>query len=324
MSVTRLVDTSLVTASDVLAGLGISGSAWAAPLAGGEGAGFGEDAPVTPASVMKVQVALAVESLIAAGKVDGTEPRVLRAGRRTPGPTGISLMRDDVTVSVRDLVIAMLTVSDNAATDELIALLGVERINQLTADLGMKETAITSDLRQLLEDVAHAAGFADYSSLVAHDPALDGPPSAQQIRDRMAQARALDPALGTRTTAHEMVALLQAIWADQAAAPEACQRVRDGMARQLTRNRIASGFDDSVKVAAKSGALLGIVRNEVGVVTVPDGRAYAVAVFTRKDPDNTADPAQIDRGIGQIARTLVGHLQTHRSERPASGKRHAG
>jgi beta-lactamase class A len=311
VSVTRLIDTSLVIAAKVLASLGLDGSAWAAPLAGGEGAGFGEHAPVTPASVMKVQVALAVESLIAAGKVDGTEPRLLRADGRTPGPTGISLMRDDVTVSVRDLVIAMLTVSDNAATDELIALVGVERINQLIADLGMKQTAITSDLRQLLEDVAHDAGFADYSSLVAHNPAVDGPPSAQDIRDRIVQASALNPALGTRTTAGEMVALLQAIWGDQAASPEACQQVRDGMAQQLTRNRIASGFDNTVKVAAKSGALLGIVRNEVGVVTVPDGRAYAIAVFTRKDPDNTTDPAQIDHGIGQIARILVDHLQTH-------------
>jgi fatty-acyl-CoA synthase len=35
-------------------------------------------------------------------------------------------------------------------------------------------------------------------------------------------------------------------------------------------------------VAAKSGGLMGIIRNEAGVVTFPDGAAYAVAVFTRK------------------------------------------
>jgi beta-lactamase class A len=38
--------------------------------------------------------------------------------RRTPGPVGISLMRDDVAMSVRDFVVAMLTISDNVAIDE--------------------------------------------------------------------------------------------------------------------------------------------------------------------------------------------------------------
>lgn len=82
------------------------------------------------------------------------------------------------------------------------------------------------------------------------------------------------------------------------------------MSRQLTRNRIASGFDNSVKVAAKSGALLGVVRNEVGVVSFPDGSAYAVAVFIRKRPDNATEPATIDAAIGQVARVLVGELRS--------------
>jgi beta-lactamase class A len=35
-------------------------------------------------------------------------------------------MKDEASMSVRDLVIAMLTVSDNAATDELIAAVGLD------------------------------------------------------------------------------------------------------------------------------------------------------------------------------------------------------
>ena len=299
-----------MNAEDVLAGLGLDGAGFAAPLDGGAGVGFAEHLPVAPASVMKLQVALAVESQIAAGKLDGSERRVLPAAGRTPGPTGISLMRDDVTMSVRDLVIAMLTISDNAATDELIALVGLDQINGLTRDLGMKRTMITNDLRHTLDQIAGDAGFVDYARLVAHEPAVDGPPSDEEIVHRIAHARALDPAHGTRTTAAEMVALLRAIWSDHAAPAEACRRVRDTMSRQLTRNRIASGFDNSVKVAAKSGALLGVVRNEVGVVSFPDASAYAVAVFTRKRPDNATEPATIDAAIGQVARVLVGELRS--------------
>ena len=294
---------------DVLAALGLEGSGWAAPVHGGAGVGFAEHAPVAPASVMKVQVALAVERLIATGRLNGCERRVMKASGRTPGPTGISLMRDEVTMSVRDLVVGMLTISDNAATDELIALAGLEQINQILSELGMKQTVIRSDLRQMLEDIAHDTGFCSYAELVAHDPAVEGPPSAGEIRQRIAHAPALDPAHGTRTTAAEMVALLQAIWNDRAAPAEACRRVRDHMSRQLVMNRIAPAFDSTVKVAAKSGALLGVVRNEVAVLTLSDDAAYAVAVFTRKDPANTASPAAIDAAIGQIARCLVDDLR---------------
>ena len=51
------------------------------------------------------------------------------------------------------------------------------------------------------------------------------------------------------------------------------------------------------------------VRNEVGVVTFPDGSAYAVAVFTREDPDNATDPAAIDTAIGLVASSMMSELR---------------
>jgi beta-lactamase class A len=51
------------------------------------------------------------------------------------------------------------------------------------------------------------------------------------------------------------------------------------MGQQLTRHRIVSGFRLPVRVAAPSGSLVGLVRNEIGVISCADGRRYA-AVFT--------------------------------------------
>ena len=62
-------------------------------------------------------------------------------------------------------------------------------------------------------------------------------------------------------------------------------------------------------MAAKSGGLMGIVRNEVGVVTDPSGRSFAVAIFTRRESDCPVEPAQIDAAIGVLARRLVERLQ---------------
>ena len=103
--------------------------------------------------------------------------------------------------------------------------------------------------------------------------------------------------------------LLQAIWTDRAGPPQACAAVRAAMGQQLARQRIASGFGSSVAVAAKSGGLMGMVRNEAGVVTFPDGTAYAVAIFTRNDTAADCEPAAVDASIGRIARALIHRLR---------------
>jgi beta-lactamase class A len=293
--------------SEIFAELGVVGSAWAAPV-DGPGVGICGDDLVTPASVAKVQIALAAEHAMVTGGLDGQKLRILSPQRRTTGPVGISLLRDEVRMSARDLVTMMLTSSDNVATDELLALVGPARINQLTARLGLTATRITGDLRTMLDAMAGEAGFTDYPALAAHDPAVR-PPSWEQIRQRLHDSAALDPARGWSTTGAETVQLLQAIWTDTAAAPQACAAVRHAMSQQLTRHRIAAGFGPGVSVAAKSGGLMGLVRNEAGVVTFPDRQRYAVAVFTRGTPGTTTDPARVDAGIGRIARTLIDELR---------------
>ena len=294
-------------AAEIFRELGVTGTACAAPVAG-SGIGLLAGRAMSPASVAKIQVALAVEDAIVASVLDGREQRVLPAQSRTAGPTGISLLRDEVRMSVRDLVTQMLSISDNVATDELIALVGVERVNQLTAGLGMSGTRITGDLRSLLDGMAREAGFGDYPAMATHDPAAK-PPSLAQLRLMLHGSAALDPARGWATTAADTVTLLQAIWSGTGAAPAACAAVREAMATQVTRHRIAAGFGPEVSVAAKSGGLMGLVRNEAAVVSFPDQRQYAVAVFTRSTPETTTDPARIDAGIGGVARVLIDALR---------------
>jgi beta-lactamase class A len=297
-----------VDANEIFEELAVTGTAFAAPIHG-PGTGVNGERPMSPASVAKIQIALAVEDAIATGALDGTQQRVLPARPRTPGPTGISLLQDEVHMSVRDLVRQVLTISDNVATDELIALVGTDRINELTAGLGLSDTRITGDLRSLLDGMAREAGFGDYAALTTHDPAVR-PPSLAQIRLSLHTSAALDPSRGWVTTATNTVDLLRAIWTDTAAAPAACASVREAMAQQLTRHRIASGFAPNVAVAAKSGGLMGLIRNEAAVVTFPDQQQYAVAVFTRCTPDTTTSPGRIDTGIGRVSRALIDELRS--------------
>jgi beta-lactamase class A len=117
----------------------------------------------------------------------------------------------------------------------------------------------------------------------------------------------LDPARANATTPRDMTSLLTAIWTDRAGPPEACAFVRRVMGGQVSTQRLASGFDADVEVAGKTGTIP-FVRNEAGVVTYPDGRAFAVAVFTRSDSLADRNPA-IDASIGRAARIAVEALR---------------
>lgn len=295
---------------ELLAEVGCTGSVHAVSLATGGQWGRSPDELVAPASVIKVCVALAALEAVATGCLDGRARVRLPADGRTAGPAGLSLLSDDVEVSVRDLVPLMLTISDNAATDALIDLCGVEAVNDHVRSLGLARTRLASNLRTMLDGMAEEAGFSDYRAVEGYEPQPGQVPSAEEVQARLARSTALDPHVGSCTTAREMAELLHLIWSDQAAAPEACAALRRTMGRQLAGNRLASGFPSTVRIAAKSGALMGVVRNEVGVVTLPGNRAYAVAVFTRSLPHRPTDGRAVDLAIGQVARRAVDDLES--------------
>lgn len=262
------------------------------------------DEPVVAASVIKVLVALEAESAFVDGRLDPIRPILLRARDRTPGPVGFSLFDDDVTISARDLVSAMLTISDNVATDALLGLVGIEACNRLATRLGLTGTVVVSDLATMIGSIARDAGFRDWRGMTQWSA---GSPSEQSLVDRrIRDSAALNATAANHTTARDMCSLLRSIWTDRGGPPSACHRVRSHMDRQLTRNRLAAGFPPPMRVAAKSGGLLGVIRNEIGVITQPDGKQFFAAVFTRAH--RTATDTAVNAVIGDTAAIAVNAL----------------
>jgi len=269
--------------------------------------GLRADEPAIPSSVIKVLIALVAETWFVEGRLDPREPVTIPAAGRTPGPVGLSLFQDDVTLSWRDMVVLMLTISDNACTDALIRALGLDAVNATAARLRLTATSLESDLMTMLDSIGQDLGRADWDDLIAWSASATADESAR-ADTILPTAAAFDPARGTRTSPRDMVSLLRQIWDGSAGPAEACARVRAVMAKQLTRNRLASAFRPPVRVAAKSGSLMGIVRNEIGVVTYPDGHRYAAAVFTRSRPG--ADDGAISAAIGAAAARAVAVLRS--------------
>lgn len=293
---------------ELFAGAGCQGWLCVAEVDGDGEVAAGADDLVVAASVFKVAVALEVFIQGDSGRLDPCERVRVPPADRTPGPTGLSIFADEAEVSIRDLVVLMLTISDNAATDLLIDRVGLDSIHATLAALGLGRTVIPGPLRDELDSVGQDAGFPGWTDL-ERAAAASPPGELQALARRIRQGRALDPQRGIRTTARETATLLRLIWRDEAGPPAACAQVRELMARQITRQRLALGFPRrGVRLAAKSGSLLGVVRNEAGVITMPDGRRYAAAVFTRES-QSEADERQVNAAIGAAAAWAVGQLR---------------
>lgn len=257
------------------------------------------DEPVVLASVFKIAVAVAYAREVCAGRLDETERATVTARYRIGG-VGTAGCADDVQMSWRDLALFMMTMSDNAATDTIYRRVGQDAVGSVLADLQLTQTRIVGCCEDLFASMA-----ADLDIDVA------APDADQQLAavppERVWSSTVLDARRTNASTARDMTALLDAIWTDRAASPEGCAKVREMMSHQIWPHRLTAGFDSGVSLAGKTGTLPA-VRNEAGVVTYPDGRQYALAVFTRAVTLSERQPA-VDSSIGRAARLAVDHLR---------------
>ncbi|GAB3262028.1 serine hydrolase [Alteromonas gracilis] len=281
----RAIERARALADDV----GIELAAIARRLDGsGDELGSDPDRPVAIASLYKLPLALAWAS-------SGHDPRGrlrLASRSRLPGPTGVSALADDVEISERDAVRLMLSVSDNAAAEALLGVVGHAALDAWIADAGATATVVRRGAEESWRRVAaDVGGRAEAAPRSLADPDVD------------VTTAEYDPALASVSTPRDLVAMLDRAWSAPAYA-----WVRESMALQAWRHRIGSGFPhDDVRVFGKTGSL-GRLRHEVGVVEYPAEHPVAVAVLTTSVRPETHQP-RVDRAIGEIARTLVQPLR---------------
>jgi beta-lactamase class A len=294
--VTRAPAAVAAAITDAFERAGVTGWLHALGIDTGDEVDVGADAAVAMASVFKVPVLVALYRAAEDGGLALTDRVRLGADERTLGMTGLGAMADDAELSLRDLALLMITISDNAAADAVFARVGHDTVSRVLTGLGLTDTAIRvscQDLHDMLTDDLAGCGLS-LAEAVADPGAL-------------ARFRSLDPDATNGTTPRDMTALLAAIWRDEAAPAPACRAMRRILGLQVWPHRLASGFPtDDVRVAGKTGTLP-TLRSEIGVIELPGGRRYAVAVFTRSWGTSLVDPAA-DAVIGTAARLAVDHL----------------
>ncbi|WP_175439030.1 serine hydrolase [Streptomyces vilmorinianum] len=276
---------------------GVTGQLHATDIDTDAAIGVGSDVTVPTASVHKLCLIATLYREASLGRLDLRRPVDIPAEGRSPGATGLAVMRDAARLSLRDLATLTVAVSDNTAADLLWDAVGLDTVNRCMTDLGLTRTVAVQTMRELYATMREdAAG----SPAALTDPAV------------VARLRALDPALTNRSTPRETARLLAAIWRDEVCAGERAaqygQELREVLGLQAWSHRLAAGFPfDDVRVSGKTGSLP-TLRHEAGVVEYPDGGRYAVAVFTRAAATTVTLPAA-DAVIGRAARIAVDALR---------------
>jgi beta-lactamase class A len=116
-------------------------------LSTGYHAGFNATASMPAASTIKVPVMVEVFRQLAAGRFDLDRTVTLLAGDKDWGSGDLCDAPVGSTYSVSQLLVKMIDISDNTATNMLIRLVGRHSINAGMLELGLERTHLSDDVR---------------------------------------------------------------------------------------------------------------------------------------------------------------------------------
>lgn len=234
------------------------------------------------ASTLKTPLIYELYRLADAGEIDLGERVTLRHAGRTPGSGILQHLDEGLQPTLRDLAELMIIVSDNWATDMLMARVGKERLARSLEALGLRQTHIPLDIREM---------FCALAMVDPSDPAVD----YEFLKDHLKNGRSPDDSIGYAcdprndiSSPADMVRLYTHIHEGHGITP-ASRAAIIGTLKNQNFNSIIPGrlpLDAGIETAHKTGSLRGI-RNDAGLVYAP-GLEYAVA-FMSKGQQDTAE-----------------------------------
>lgn len=249
-------------------------------------AGVDLERPYPQQSVSKLWVAIAVMKAADEGRLDPEAPVTLTEADRSVffQPVSYKIGPDGYTTPLSDLLRRALVESDNAANDRLMRELGgPQGVADTLNDMGLTEVKVGAYERDLQAGAAGLVWQADYGIGWNFQAARQALP--METRKAALEAYLANPPDGTAPAA--ITAALAALHRGDLLSPASTRRLVGLMEQARTGpRRLKGGLPPGWTIAHKTGtgqdfggASVGI--NDVGLLTAPDGRTYAVAVMLR-------------------------------------------
>lgn len=241
-------------------GLGAASIAVRLPAGKGRAAfDLGSDRSIYPASMIKTPIAIVLARLVAGGSCRLDDEVVITAENMTANDAPSPFLAG-YRARLGELATAMLSFSDNVATNVLIDVLGRQALTTACQELGLSRTAVH---RKLSGDL----------------PLIDDPQASGR--------NAHPPSDAAR--AFELVA---------AEARGEQRWVYDALRAQYFNGKLSRGWEAADVFAHKTGDT-DEVSHDGGILTLPDGRTFVVVVYTDvvSDPQSDAAFAAFARGL---------------------------
>lgn len=231
---------------------------WAHSLTSGTTVRWNASETFPAASTIKLPILYEVFRQAGEGRFRLDDRREVRDDDLVEGSGVLKDLTPPLQLSIRDLAVLMIVVSDNTAANVLIDLVGIEAVNRSMSDLGLRKTRLEARFFRAPAGTPRSATT---------------PEELGRLLTLIAGHEVLDA-----EACEGMLAILR----------------RQRHTEQITRRMadfdgyVEAGAVPAVTVASKSGAIRG-TRNDVGLVERP-GLRYVVAMMTRDCADRRFYP----------------------------------
>ena len=183
------------------------------------------------ASVIKVPMLVEIMFQRDEGRLSLEEIVTLREADKVPGSGVLKELHEGLELTLRDLAVLMIIVSDNIATNMIIGRIGTDAVNERMRGLGLKTVTL-----------------------------------ARKMYDWKQQKLGKENVI----SAYEMMLLLRWLAEGRVSSKSTSEEILDIMARQQYRDKIPLLLPEDTRVASKTGSIARVT-HDVGVVYTPAG-----------------------------------------------------
>lgn len=254
----------------------------------GQGLAINGDVPFPMASTFKVPILVELLHQVKEGRFRlEDEIEVQKSDQHLGSGLFSRLIMPGLKLSVLNTIHFMMMISDNSATDLLLAKVGAEKINARLKGLGIEGISVNRSCQVLITDLmALMTGSGRDQTKAAYVK------FGQDPRDQATPAA--------------MTALLEKVYKKEIIDPESCDWILRIMFKCETgEGRIKGELPPGTPVAHKTGTIAGTV-NDVGIITLPDAQGHVVLSVMTKD--FVEDTAVVEALIAKIARLVYDYF----------------
>ncbi len=254
------------------------------------------------ASVFKIPILVEACFRLAEGQIKPDDRWTLRNDEKN-FPSGVLVFFDEgLTPTVKDLMMLMIIISDNTATDILLNRFGKDAVVSRMRSLGLNDIHIPMTVRELFTEIMPDTN--------PNKPIQDLYKRMRETsgEDRMEKAKRLVELSPNNdvTTPADMTNLLQAIYDGKVPDRKWSDFALDVLFHQQLNDRIPRFLPQGTLVAHKTGTI-GPVRNDAGIIYVNDNSHVILSMFMMWQPPKEGGLAmsqsvfEVENAMGEIA-----------------------